>query len=128
MTVPRWGVHQGIKFSPRRSVLKVCPICKEFFLQSSRGNKSYCDELCSVKARQFKMKLINQKIIRNRDKSEHADYMMRYRENNVSNKVISKGTYIPPSVPVDNNGNPDYVKYHELLSVDKRRFGLSSPH
>ena len=128
MTVPRWGIHQGIKYSPMRSILKVCPICNDFFLKNTKGKQVYCDELCSVKSRKLKMKLVNQRIIQHRDKFEHANYMMEYRAKNVLNKFIPKGTYIPPSVPLDMEGNPDYVKYHELLSVDKQRFGLSSPH
>jgi hypothetical protein len=38
--IPRWGIHNQIKYSPRRSIVKECknPKCKRLFLQYNRGN------------------------------------------------------------------------------------------
>lgn len=125
MTIPRWGVHHDIKFSPRRSILKVCPICKEFFLQVSKGNKRYCEELCAIKAKKEQMKIINQRIIKKRDNFEHAEDMRnRYANGDLSKEKWTVGTYNLPPMPLDNKGNPDYDKFHELLSKDKLKIGL----
>ena len=125
MSVPRWGVHKGIKYSPRRSILKVCPICEEFFLQVSKGNKKYCEELCAIKAKKEQMKIINQRIIKKRDNFEHAEDMRnRYANGDLSKEKWTVGTYSLPSMPLDNKGNPDYDKFHELLNKDKLKIGL----
>ena len=116
ISVPRWGIHNQVKFSPRRSILKICPVCDGFFLQVSRGNKKYCDELCSIKAKKQQMKITNQRIIKNRDKAEHANYMRElYADGRLSKKTWTPGTDTTPSAPVMEDGSVDWDAYHKTL-------------
>jgi CGNR zinc finger. len=126
LTVPRWGVHHGIKFSPRRSILKVCPICNEFFLKNTKGRREYCKELCSVKARKLKMREVNQRIIQKRDKLKHADYMRELYSSGSSNKrIFSIGTDNIPKAELNDNGSVDWDSYHQLLHNKLHRLGLT---
>ena len=126
MSVPRWGIHEGIKYSPRRSILKVCPICNSFFLQFSRGKKKYCKELCYLKAKKSIQTSINKKMIENRDTSEHADYMRDYRSENPIVKKVPVGTdYVPnPELKVD--GSVDWDAYHELLHNKLNKLSITT--
>lgn len=129
MTIPRWGVHHEIKYSPRRSILKVCPVCNEFFLKNTKGRKEYCNELCSIKARKLKMREVNQRIIQNRDNFKHANYMRELYFSGSSNKrVFSIGTDNVPGIPVNDNGEYDWNSYGNMLRCKMQKMGLRSPH
>ena len=126
MTVPRWGVHQGIKYSRMRSILKVCPICNEFFLQVSRGNKRYHSELCSIKAKKKQMQKINQRIIQNRDSFEHANYMRElYADGRLSKRTWDIGTDKVPKPELNEDGTVDWNKYHQSLQGKLQKLGLA---
>jgi hypothetical protein len=43
--IPRYGVHDGIKYSPRRTLIRFCEICGEPFISIGHGKK-YCSEAC----------------------------------------------------------------------------------
>jgi len=120
---PQKGVHEGIRYNMERSIIKICPICDKLFLKNSRGNKKYCTDICSFKAKREKQKVIDQKKIKNRDKFELANYRNRlYSEKRLSNQ-FEVGTMKLPKVPVMEDGI-DWDKYHKLLQEKKRAFGL----
>jgi len=126
MSVPRWGIHQGIKYSQMRSILKVCPICEELFLQVSKGNKKYCSEICSDNAKKKQMKPIHQRFIQNRDKFKHADYMRDlYAEGKLSKSKWDVGTDNVPKPKLDGNGSVDWNAYHQRLQSKLHRLGLA---
>ena len=50
--IPRWGIHKQIKYSPRRSLLKICPECDKLFLQYNKGYRKYCSDVCRANAHQ----------------------------------------------------------------------------
>ena len=57
--IPRWGIHNQIKYSPRRSLLKICPQCNNLFIQYNRGYRIYCSDVCRANAhREQKRQLI----------------------------------------------------------------------
>lgn len=123
--VPQWGTHDGVKYSPKRSILKICPICNEFFLQVSRGKKKYCNKLCSIKAKIQNQKEINRKMIKNRDKFEHANYMMRYRQENVSIRRLQVGTDYVPNPELKEDGTVNWNEYHQMLQGKLQKLGLN---
>jgi hypothetical protein len=126
MSVPRWGIHQEIKYSPRRSILKVCPVCKEFFLQVSKGNKKYCSDICSDNAKKNQMKPIHQRFIQNRDKFEHANYMKDlYAEGKLSKSKWDVGTDNIPKPELNDDGGFDWDAYHQRLQSKLHRLGLA---
>jgi hypothetical protein len=43
--VPRYGIHGGIKFSPKRTLVRVCFVCKSFYIPTGRSQK-VCSEKC----------------------------------------------------------------------------------
>ncbi|MCE7697855.1 MAG: hypothetical protein K8E24_003125 [Methanobacterium paludis] len=117
MVVPRWGIYEGIKYSPRRCILKICPVCKELFVQYDRGYKIYCSDVCRIKAHKEQKKIIDAKIRAKRDKYEHAqqrriDYAQKLR----SERTWKPGTMTIPKPKVDDEGNVDYEDYHQRLA------------
>ena len=125
MTVPRWGVHEGVKYSPRRSILKVCPICGAFFLKNTRGKKKYCKELCSIKAKKMQMVSIHQRFIQNRDSFEHANYMRElYADGRLSKRTWDIGTDKVPKPELNEDGTVDWNKYHQIMQGKLHKLGL----
>lgn len=126
MTIPRWGFHQGIKFSPRRSILKVCPICENFFLQISKGNKKYCNDVCSENAKKKQMIPIHQRFIQNRDNYDHANYMRKlYVNERLSKSKWDVGTDNAPKPKLNDDGGVDWNAYHQKLQHKLHKLGLA---
>lgn len=145
--IPRWGIHYGIKYSPKRSIIKICPYCKKLFFQRRKGNKKYCLK-CSKKAKKQQTQKSDKKKIERRDKQEHANYMRLQRRkytNNFSTGLIGiKPSQISPDIALTYNlENPgintvpevpfkktkkgmekDYDTFHEKLKREKKRLGL----
>lgn len=124
MSVPRWGVHEGIKYTPKRSILKICPICKNLFLQNYKGNKKYCKEMCAYEAKKTMQKDIDKKKIANRDLFEHANYMMKFRHDNPTVKKIQVGTDYVPKPKLRADGSKDWNAFHRLLQGKLNKFGM----
>ena len=115
--VPRWGVHDGVKYSPRRSILKVCPICHHLFVQYNQGYRIYCGDICRIKAHRAQKKVIDAKIRAKRDKFEHAEQeRIAYAQKLRSKRTWGPGTMKIPKPKLDSEGNPDYDDYHQKLS------------
>ena len=47
MEVPRYGIHNGIKYSPRRTLIRWCIICGNPFIPKGRRDK-VCSDECRV--------------------------------------------------------------------------------
>ncbi|WP_048188044.1 hypothetical protein [Methanobacterium paludis] len=117
MVVPRWGVHEGVKYTPRRCVLKVCPICHELFVQLNKGKRLYCSNVCSKNARRLQMRAFNKRIQEKRDKFDEAERKrVEYAQKLRTQRTWTPGTMSIPKVKLDNEGNPDYDDYHQRLS------------
>lgn len=127
MAVPRWGIQEGIKYSPRRSILKVCPICNKFFLQVSRGKKKYCSDICYLNAEKILHRIRNNKMIDTRDKLYHADYMRElYNKGRLSKNKRIIGTDSVPAVPIKKDGSMDWKEYHKLLHNKCVKLGITT--
>lgn len=50
--VPRYGIHDGIKYNPRRSLIRQCKICKSFFHPTGRRDIT-CSKECQYKNKQL---------------------------------------------------------------------------
>jgi hypothetical protein len=102
--IPRWGIHNQIKYSPRRSLLKICPQCDKLFLQYNKGYRKYCSDIYRANAKRTQM----QKINANRDTFLHElhrkwDYAQGLR----SERKWKPGTAIIPK-PKIKNGKTDW--------------------
>ena len=115
--IPRWGFYNGIKYSPRRSLLKTCGYCKRLFLQYNKGKRRYCNDVCSANARRKQMKYLNKKILKTRDKFQHKeDERLAYAKGLRSKNRIKIGSYRIPKPKLNEDGEPDWTKYHETLN------------
>lgn len=147
--IPRWGIHNGIKYSRKRAILKICPCCKKLFLQIEKGNKKYCGK-CRIKAKKIQTQKSDQKKLKNRDKLEHANSMRvqrRKHQINSSNGSIGvkpsqispdialtytlekPGITTVPEVPIKKTKNgivKDYDAFHKKLEREKKRLGLKT--
>ena len=70
--VPRWGIHNQIKYSPRRSLLKICPQCDKLFIKYNKGYRIYCSDVCGANAIEKKRANSIKKHRNKRDKFKHA--------------------------------------------------------
>ena len=120
--VPRWGVHDGVRYNPKRSILKVCPICNRMFLQYDRGYKIYCSEVCRRNAHREQKRITDARIRAKRDKYEHAQReAIARREGLRSDRRISLGTDYVPRAPKNSKGKTDYAAYHQKLATKLNR-------
>ena len=124
--VPRWGIHNQIKYSPRRSLLKICPQCDKLFLQYNRGKRRYCSDVCRANAKRNQMRIINAKINANRDTFLHElhrkwDYAQGLR----SERTWKPGTKTIPK-PKIKNGKTDWKGYHESLVYEMRKVRMTT--
>jgi hypothetical protein len=60
--IPRWGVHYKIKYSTRRSLLKICPQCDKLFTRYKKGYRIYCCDVCRANAHREQKRRIDKKI------------------------------------------------------------------
>lgn len=116
--VPRGGVHNSVKYSKYRSVIKQCPECDVLFL-NFKGRKVCCGPVCSMNRRRQRIRDVNLRIIRMRNKTAHAEKeRFAYHEGKRKKKYRngSKTDYIP-SPPLDSDGSFDESKisYMELI-------------
>lgn len=46
--VPRSGTHEGIKYNKKRTLVRICPVCKSFFeiIGSKNASKKFCSNQC----------------------------------------------------------------------------------
>jgi len=121
MKVPRWGIHKGIKYTPKRSLLKVCPQCDKLFLQYNKGYRIYCCDVCRANAHRIQKRIINEKIRKKRDKYEHREReRIAYAKGLRNKKTWTTGTFKAISQfkkpPLTKDGVVDWKKYHESLS------------
>ena len=124
--IPRWGIHRGIKYSPRRSIVKICPVCSNLFLHWNKGNKKYCTNICSSNAKRSIQRIIDNKLIKRRDKFEHANKRRdNYAQCLTNEKTWTIGTDYAPKYTVNEEGNIDWANYHEKLQKKKERMGIS---
>ncbi len=123
--IPRWGKHKNIKYSPRRSILKICPQCKKLFLQYKKGYKIYCNDICSANAHRQQNKINNKKIAAKRDKYQHAEQeRIRYALGLSSKSKSKPGTDQIPKPKQDSSGEPDWEEYHRTLSNKLKKMGI----
>jgi hypothetical protein len=123
--IPRWGKHNGIKYSPRRSLLKICPACNNLFVSYNKGYRLYCSDICRVNKHKEQKRIINAKIRAKRDKFEHAEReRIAYAEGLRSRKQHWKGTKLIPKPPLKENGEPDWEAYHETLTKQLKNCGV----
>jgi hypothetical protein len=125
MPVPRWGIHDGIKYSRRRCTLKVCPICGKLFVQYNRGKRLYCSEVCSANARKKKMQAVNRKIILKRDKQQHSmDESIAYAQKLRRGKAWRVGSTNALQPPKKEDGTKDWDTYHRILKAEHNKVRL----
>ena len=123
--IPRWGKHKNIKYSPRRSILKICPQCNKLFLQYKKGHKIYCSDICSANAHRQQKKINNKKMAAKRDKYQHAEQeRIRYALGLSSKSKSKPGTDQIPKPKIDSNGEPDWEEYHRTLSNKLKKLGI----
>ena len=123
--IPRWGKHKNIKYSPRRSILKICPKCDKLFLQYKKGYKIYCSEVCSANAHREQKRIISKKMMAKRDKYQHAEQeRIRYALGLSSKSKSKPGTDQIPKHKNDSNGEPDWEEYHRTLSNKIKKLGI----
>lgn len=116
--VPRWGTYNGVKYYPKRSILKTCPICHHLFIQYHQGRRLYCGEACSREARRRQKQRLNARIIAKRDKYQHAqEEALAYYQGLRSKNQYRVGTENIPKPPVKKDGTVDYKTYHQKLSM-----------
>ena len=112
-SVPRWGTYNGVKYYPKRSILKTFPICHQLFLQYHQGRRLYCGEACSREARRRQMQRLNAKIIAKRDRYQHAqDEALTYYQGLRSKNQYKVGTEHISRPPQKVDGSVDYEGYH----------------
>lgn len=51
MRVPRYGMHNGVKYTPRRTLIRICEHCGQVFINNGHGQK-FCSEECQLEVRQ----------------------------------------------------------------------------
>jgi hypothetical protein len=141
---PRYGLHNGIKYSPKQTGINYCLWDDKLFLQNGKGKKQYCSVKCREKARKQQNKKNHQKMLQKRDKQEHANNMREQRrkhKNNSSMGLIGKkpaqtshdnssqfdfenpGITTVPQVPTKKTKNgieKDYDAFHKKLQKEKR--------
>ncbi len=129
MKVPRWGIHNGIKYSPKRSLLKICPQCDKLFLQYNKGYRIYCSDVCRANAHRKQKRIIDEKIRRKRNKYEHAEReRIAYAQGLRSKKTWTPGTnkaikqILKP--PKKEDGEIDWEAYHKSLTSNLKSIGL----
>lgn len=46
--VPRSGTHNGIKYNKKRTIIRICRVCKKYFLIQGRGmaKAQFCSKEC----------------------------------------------------------------------------------
>jgi hypothetical protein len=124
--VPRWGIHNQIKYSPRRSLLKICPQCDKLFLQYKKGYRIYCCDVCGANARREKMKKFNENARDKRDKFKHSlQRKMDYAQGLRSERTWKPGTVIIPK-PKITEGKINWKKYHNSLADEMRKVHMTS--
>jgi hypothetical protein len=124
--IPRWGLHNQVKYSPRRSLLKICPQCGKLFLQYNKGYRIYCSDVCGANARREKMRKFNEKARDKRDKFSHElhrkwDYAQGLR----SERTWKPGTAIIPK-PKIKDGKTDWKGYHDSLACEMRKVRMTT--
>lgn len=124
--IPRWGIHNQIKYSPRRSLLKICPQCNTLFIKYNRGYRIYCCDVCRTNAHREQKRHIDKKIHEKRDKYEHAEQRRKdYAQGLRSERTWKPGTIIIPN-PKLKDGKTEWKKYHESLAYEMRKVGMTT--
>jgi len=101
LKLPRWSSYNAVKYSPKRTIIKICPICGEQFPQKGKGNKKYCSFECAKKAKKQHTREIDQERIKNRDPLEHAAKMKDlYHTNQLRKNKTLNGTFTIPKTPL----------------------------
>lgn len=122
--VPRWGIHNQIKYSPRRSLLKICPQCNKLFIKYNKGYRIYCSDICRANAHREQKKRIDKEIKAKRDKFEHAENERICYAQGLRNKRMKAGRDYVPNVKLNSNKEPDWKGYHYILSDKLRKMGV----
>jgi hypothetical protein len=123
--VPRWGIHNQIKYSPRRSLLKICPECDKLFIKYNRGYRIYCSDVCRVNAHKEQMRITGKVLKDKRDKFEHANTERMCYAQGLRNKRIKAGRDYVPKVQLNGNNEPNWKGYHSVLSEKLRKMGIN---
>lgn len=71
--VPRYGIHGGIKYSPRRTLLRWCLICNNPF-HPAKNVQKYCSEECLQESNRIKQLERNPEIHYNHNESTNAKW------------------------------------------------------
>ena len=125
LKVPRWGVHENIKYSPRRSLLKICPKCDKLFLQYNKGYRIYCSDICRINAHRDQKRIVNKRIRAKRDKYLHAEQeRISYAQGLRSPRKWKPGIDHIPKPKLNDKGEPDWDAYHKSLSNKLRKIGI----
>lgn len=100
-TKNRWDTINNIKFSPKRTLIKKCPICRNLFTKPGPGKKKYCSVKCAKKAKKQQTRKSDQEKIKNRNPLKHRN-MMRdlYHEKRLRKNKTLNGTVILPKTPL----------------------------
>jgi hypothetical protein len=123
--IPRWGFYNGIKYSPKRCLLKICPQCDKLFLKYNKGYRIYCSDVCSANSRRKQKQVMNKKIHDKRDKFEEAERQrILYAKGLSSKKRWKAGIIHVPKPKLNEDGEPDWELYHKSLSSKLWKIGI----
>lgn len=126
MAVPQYGTHDGIKYTPRRTIIGICQRCGNIFLKIGKGSgaQKYCGFTCSEMTNIEKTR--DNWQIRNkykRDKNQHAEEARKARnankwQDNNMNKQI--GNIKTPGAPQEDWTTEQWMAYHKKIQQHKK--------
>ena len=98
MRVPEYGIHNGIKYSPRRTLVRFCELCGTPFDSIGHGKK-FCGEECQLEHRQ---QLI-------REKHNPINNPINNPVNNFINNDKNNAKWNPINNPINNAKRDKYA-------------------
>jgi hypothetical protein len=85
--VPRYGTHNGIKYSPRRTIFHICLTCCKIIFQeqdehpNAFARRQYCFICARNKQREHRRNHWGGVASKNRNKDDHAEEERQYYKN-----------------------------------------------
>ena len=114
--VPRYGIHDGIKYSPKRTLVYSCLTCGKYNIKTGRTDK-YCD-ICAYNA---KIKQDHERGKNRDNRNEYKREQMAIRRGNglhidKLNGTTTRVCGAPPAEPTDK----DWMEYHNKIKKMKK--------